>query len=635
MSAGFNRKNFYWWKDSKDQIHESVFQYIQFLDRNQDYRTQENLKNMRLYGNFDMMGTRAYSYMRTESSYSIQNRVTYNVVQSMVDTVVSKITKNKPKPTFLTSGGDFSLQRRAKKLTKFSEGQFQNTDFYSKASIAFLDSCIFGTGCLKIFKQNNEIKVERVFIEEIVVDDSESLYGDPRQMHQTKFIHKDVLKDMFPKYAAAIEAATADARDPNRTDLSNMMNTDMVRVIESWHLPSGKDAKDGKHAITIHDATLFEEDYKKDYFPFVFFRWGLRPLGFFGQGIADQLTGLQMEINKILRTIQVSMHLVSIPKIYVEAGSKIVSAHLNNKIGGVIKYQGAPPTPGPLANVPPELFAHLQNLYARAFEIIGVSQLSAQSSKPSGLDSGKALREFNDIETERFMSVGLRYEKAFMEAAKQMIDLAKEIDEETDGFKVKVQGKKFLETISWSEVDLPDEKYSMAVFPTSSLSSTPSGRFKDVQELLQAGFIGKEEGLKLLDFPDLESFYNMANAGVEDIDRQIELMIDKGEYQTPEPYQNLNLGIVKMQQAYLMFKSQKAPEDRLELFRRWIEDANALMQRATDAAAQEAGQLAAAEEIPANPADALVAGDPNAALVAEDPQAVAEAQPTSEILPQG
>ena len=86
--------------------------------------------------------------------------------------------------------------------------------------------------------------------------------------------------------------------------------------------------------------------------------------------------------------------------------------------------------------------------------------------------------------------------------------------------------------------------------------------------------------LKLLDFPDLESFYQFSNAGGADIDRCIELIIDEGDYQAPEPYQNLDMGIKKMQQAYLLYRTQNAPESRLDLFRRWIEDAKALTDRA-------------------------------------------------------
>jgi len=576
-----------WWAQSASKIHESVFAYIKHLDTDQSYRQAENFKFMKMYGNFDLYNLRSYQYLKNENSVSTQNRITLNIVQSMIDTVVSKIGKNKPKPTFLTEGGDWSQQTRAKKLTQFAEGQFQATDFYAKAVIAFQDSAIFGTGCLKIFKENSEIKVERVFIDEIVVDDKESFYGDPRQMHQKKFIHRDILIQMFPNKKSAIMVASSN----KATYFSASENSNnLLLVTESWHLKSGPKAKDGKHAISIENETLFQETYEKDYFPFVFFRWGVRPLGFFGQGLSEQLQGLQLEINKILKTIQVSMHLVSIPKIFIEASSKIVDSHIDNKIGGIIKYAGQPPIPSALGSIPPELFSHLDRLYQRAYEIAGISQLSATSAKPAGLNSGKALREYNDLETERFMSVAQRYEKVFLDATRIMIDLAKEIDEEiktsesenaSDGYKLKVKGKSFLQTIKWKDVELDEDQYVMSMFPTSALSSSPASRLQDVQELIQAGFVSKEDAMKLLDFPDLQGFYNYNNAGIEDIERAIEKMIDDGDYNTPEPYQNLEYGIVKMQQAYLLFRSKGAPEERLELFRRWIEDAKAIMERAT------------------------------------------------------
>ena len=85
-------------------------------------------------------------------------------------------------------------------------------------------------------------------------------------------------------------------------------------------------------------------------------------------------------------------------------------------------------------------------------------------------------------------------------------------------------------------------------------------------------------------FPVTIQSYNFNNAGLEDIERAIELIIDEGKYETPEPYQNLQLGITKMQQAYLLYRSQNAPEERLELFRRWIEDAAALLKKAQEPA---------------------------------------------------
>jgi hypothetical protein len=617
-----------WWKDTP-KPHEDVFQYVKYLDSDQSYKQSDNFKHMRLYGSYEMNHLRSYQQLRTES-VSVQNRVTLNVIQSMIDTVVSKITKNRPKPTFLTDGGDFSQQRRAEKLTQFIEGQFQATDFYAKSALAFLDSCIFGTGALKIFrggKDNSEIKVERIFIDEIRIDDRESFYGEPRQMHQIKFIHKDVLKEMFPDRKTEIEMVGADnsAYSPYPKQ-----NIDMIMVVESWHLKSGPDATDGKHMISIESATLFEEEYDKEYFPFVFWRWGLRPLGFFGQGLSEQLSGLQLEINKILRTIQVIMHL-GVPKVFVEASSKVVTSHLDNKIGAIIKYAGTKPEEGRLISVPPELFNHLDRLYSRAYEIAGISQLSAQAQKPAGLDSGKALREFNDLETERFMSVAQRYEKTFLDAAKIMIHLAKEIAEDTKNFSVKVKGKKFLRTIKWKEVDMDEDQYVMTVFPTSALSSTPAARLQDVQELIQAGFVSKEDAMRLLDFPDLQAFYNYSTASGEDIMNLIEGFIEEGKYQTPEPFQNLVYGREKMQMAYLHFKANNAPDEKLELFRRWIQEADDLLRKSEaeavkqQIAAQNAVQQASAEQLAAEEAAQGVDTGPVDPLMGEPTPEDAEA----------
>ena len=594
-----------WWLKEKSQIHEAVVPYIKRLAQQQNYREEDNKRNMRLYGNSQYMGMSVGGPSSHDNVLSTQHRVTLNVVQSMIDTVTSKITKNKPRPYFLTDGGDWSLQRKAEKLTKFAEGQFYATDLYSKAAIAFKDSGIFGTGALKFFVQDSEIKVERTFIDELTVDDTEAYYGEPRQMHQKKWVHKDVLKQQFPSSAHAIDVAAEIAN--NQWDFITRTDSGMILVIESWHLPSGKKAKDGKHTIVIDNATLFEERYSKTYFPFVFFRWNERPLGFFGQGIAEQLTGLQLEINKILRTIQVSMHLVSVPKLFVEAGSKIVSTHLDNKIGAIIKFAGTRPEPGQLGIIPPELKEHLMFLYQRSFEIVGVSQMSAQSTKPTGLNSGKALRTYNDIESERFLSVGERYEKVFLDATRIMMDLAKDVAEETGNYSVKVPGSKFLSTIKWEDVQMEEDCYLLKCYPTNAFSQEPSAKFQEVQERMQAGLLSRDEGLRLLDFPDLDSVTSLQTAPIKNIERQIEQIVE-GKYQGPEPFQNLQLGITMMQNAYLKYHSENAPDEVLEGFRTWMSEADGLLK-----GAQQAAQAQQAALMP--------------------PQAVPEAPPTSDLMP--
>jgi len=190
------------------------------------------------------------------------------------------------------------------------------------------------------------------------------------------------------------------------------------------------------------------------------------------------------------------------------------------------------------------------------------------------------------------MSVAQRDETATLEAAKHLIDLGKQINEEFGNYQVKTRGSSSMEVLNWDDVHLDDDKYIMQCFPVSALSKSPAGRLQDVQELMAAGLIGKEDGMKLLDFPDLQRFYNFNNAGLENIERTIEIFIDKGTYSTPEPYQNLQLGIVKMQQAYLMYKDSNAPEEKLELFRRWIEDAQSLLKKAEQQVQEQQAMLA-------------------------------------------
>jgi hypothetical protein len=571
----------YWWEIGKSDVNKVLFGVVRFLDQNQGYRQQANIRHMRLYGNLNVLGLTANTYSQTNALNSPFDRISLNIIQSCCDTVTNKIAKNKPKPTFLTSGGDYTLKKKAKNLDKFVQGQFYALDFFPKAQMVFRDACVFGTGALKIYREDDKICAERVFVDELQVDDSEAIHGTPRSMYQRKYVAREVLARMFPKAKDAImHAPKAEQHTPAHKNISNN-----VLVVEAWHLPSNKEATDGRHVICIDTATLVDEKYEKEFFPFVFMRWNPMLLGFWGQGLAEQLVGLQVEINKILRTIQLSFHLMGSPAIFIENGSGIVSAHLSNEVGRIIKFSGTPPihsAPNPVA---PQLLEHLNTLYNRAYEIAGISALSAQSKKPGGLDSGRALREFNDIESERFITVGQMHERFYVDAAKQLIDLAKDIYTDLGEYSVKVKGRKFLEKIDWKDVDLEEDEYMMQVFPTSSLSQTPAGRLQDIQELIQAGFIDKNYALKLLDYPDLEGYMNLANAAIEDIEDLIEKIVDKGEYNPPEPYQNIIVGVQMCQNAYLKYRADGLEEEKLELLRRWMSEAQAMVMMAQEASA--------------------------------------------------
>lgn len=585
-----------WWDDEDPiDVARHIFDTVCYLEKEQLGRRTRNIQCLRLYGNTDMAGMGPFQYTRTHTDPLPENRVKLNVIASMVDTVSAKISKMKPKVTFVTGGGDFSIREKAKKLQKFILGAFYANDVYVKHQQMFRDSCIFDVGALKHYRLGKKIVTERVLPTELYVDTADAMYGEPTHLYHVKFVQKDVLAREYPEQRAAI-LESAGTIDPFRSYTSLDEHKEFVAVIEGWHLKSRTRKTGGRHTIAVEKAVLVDEKYDHDYFPFTFDRWTKAIMGFYGMSLADRLIGNQVEINKMLRIIQRSFHLGSSFKVFLEYGSRIAKEQLNNEIGGLVYYTGVAPQFVVPKVVHEEYFSHLQWLIKSSYEEAGISQLSATSKLPTGLDggSGKALREYNDLETERFVLQAQEYEAGFLTTAKIYIDLAREIGD----IEVVAESKRFVETINWSEIDLENNEFVIQMFPTSMLPQTPSGRLAYIRELLQDGFIDAPWALSLLEFPDIEGYTSLKMAPLEDILDTLEHVLYKGEFVTPEPFQNLQLGIEIFQMAYLKARKDKAPEDRLDLMRRWLEQAQTMLQLSQQPAQAQAA-LPAQEQLDA------------------------------------
>lgn len=593
-----------WWKEPEEDQFLHITAVTNGIIESQSYRQIQNLRYARLYANQEILGFGVGLYDRTNQT-AISNRISYNVVKACVDTACSKIAKMRPRVIALTSGGSWSLQQRSKKLSKFIAGVFKDSNAYQEMSAAFQDAAVFGTGAVKVYHDGERIHTERVFINELIVDDAEGVYGKPRQMHQIKYISKDVLIDMFPEKAQEILNASGQIKFDRA--LPSSFSGDMAVVRESWHLRSGKNAKDGRHCITIENCTLLSEPYERDYFPFIIMRWSRKLLGFFGMGLGEELLGIQIEINKLLRDIQSAQNLACVPRVLIESGSSVVEDHINNKIGSIVKYTGTKPDIVTANAMPSELYNHLETLFNKAFSITGISQLSASSQKPAGLNSGVALREYQDIETERFALVSQHYEDCFIQLGEQIIDLASELAELNPQLSITVPGSNLIEEIKWKDIKVGQDQFLLQLYPASLLPTQPAGRLQKVQELLQSGMINQTTAKALLDFPDIEDAMDMELAAWNDIHAVIEHIMETDEYSAPEPFMNPQLCIQIAQSYYLKAKTRRVEEEKLELLRRFIEDSAALIE-------------AAQPPQPEQP---------------EVPQAVPEAPPVSDLLPQG
>jgi hypothetical protein len=570
-----NKERRWWMLDGQDAA-DVISGTLNLIRDAQSFRATQWIVSARLYGNLAPTTLAGVSFSKLAAQQpALRDRISYNLVQSVVDTAVAKVARNRPKPLFLTSGGNYKKQREAKKMNAFLDGVFYENATHEIGTTVFRDAAVWGDGFIHVFAKGDRVCHERVMSSEIFVDDVESLYGSPRQMHRVKQVDRQVLFDMFPDDADKIAGAK-----PSKTEeAGRSIVADMLTVRESWHLPSGPGADDGKHCITIDGAVLGEmEPWPHQWFPFARCQWSPRLYGYWGQGLAEQLQNIQLEINKLLWVIQRSFHLAGSFKVFIENGSKVVKEHLNNDVGSIINYTGTPPQYVVPPIVSQEIFAHLQNLINKGYEQAGISQLAASSLKPEGLNSGRAIREYNDIQTDRFHTVAKSYENMFMDVARLSIEVVKMIAAEKEGYKVRVPGRKAVQDIEWNDIKLSDEDYVMQCYPVSSLPNDPAGRLQTIQEYAQAGFLSPRQARRLLDFPDLDQVESLANAEEDYLTGVFDRIVDDGDYTSPDPLDDLQLSKQLCLEYYAKGKANNLREDRLELLRRYLAQINEIEQ---------------------------------------------------------
>lgn len=570
-----------WWiEDNPDKAASQMLTTAAYLKESQAYRYRQTAVYARLYGNQSLYSFAGSNISKMDQTQGLpQERPTFNLVQSVTDTLVSRISQSRPQPVFLTDNSDYKQRTLAKKLNNFILGEFYQTKTYELATTALRDALVAGTGVLHTFETNdNKVGLERVLLTELLIDPNEAMYGEPRQLYRIKLVDRNVLIANFPKFKAKLEIASK-AYPDNSADSSKTVS-DLIMVVEGWHLRSGKNANDGRHTLACSSGYLVDEEYKKDRFPFTFVHYAPRLLGFWAQGVAEQLMGTQMELNSILYTISRAIKLVGVPRVFQEDGSKVVAAHHNNEVGVIVKYRGVKPTYEVAPCNAPELYAERDKLIAYGYQQSGVSALQASSQKPQGLDSGEAIRTYDDISTDRFASLSRRYDNMFIDLAYQIIDLAKDICERDGNYSTVYPNKNSTKEIDLKKADLIADTFVIQCFTQSSLPKDPAGRLAKVTEMVQSGMVSLQEGRRLLDYPDLEQIEKLANAGEERIFQILDDIIETGKYTPPDPFMDLQLATQLTVQYINLYGQAKLEESKAQKLRDFFAQIQAIKQAA-------------------------------------------------------
>lgn len=562
-----------WWleKDS-DARGSQLCATLAYLKQGQNSRLRQLAIFARMYS-----GQPLFSFIGSNLSLADQsaplapNRATYNAIASITDTLVSRITQNRPAPVFLTDNGDYKQRNLAKKLNSFILGEFYRTKAYETGEYILTDALGWaGTGALKVYKtKDRKVAIERKLLSSLFVDQQEAAHGDPRRLYEVALYDREVLLAMFPdkeKVLAKAEKATVD-----KSAAASKTVSDLVMVVEGWSLPSGEDTGDGRHTIACSSGELFDEPWRRKTFPFVFLNYTKRTLGFWAMSVAEKQMGSQLELNSLLDTISKSIKLTGVPRVFYEMGSKVNKASFSNKIGMLIPYQGTKPTVEVSQCVPAEMYAERDSIIQRMYNSEGVSELSATSRKPEGLDSGEAQRVYQDVNAERFAALEKRYSNFYVDLAYQFMDNVREIVEEDGKYEtVFVDQRQGRKQVALNSAKLLDDTFVIQCYTESSLPKDPAGRLSTVTEWIQSGYVTVQQGMRLMNFPDLGQHTVLANAAEERIYQQLDEIVESGSEEMPDQFMPIPLCEQIVTQYINLYATCKLEEEKMQKLQGWF-----------------------------------------------------------------
>lgn len=573
---------FWWTKEDDNAAATEMFGLVEQLKSDQGSRETDLRYWLSLYVNRNLASLSGRDYLSPARLAGERERLSINVVESCIDTVANRLDLNKPKPFFATSAATWEEKQRAKALNKFMDGLFYECRIAEDIQPAVrLDALWSGSGVAKVCDENDRVKVEWVHPLDLTVDPGEAKHGKPRSIYQDAVVSRSVAiatwgeGESGGKETPIIEMILK--ADGPESD-GEATRADLVVIREGWHLASKKGANDGKHIVAVSTGALLVEDYDEEDFPFEVLHYKRRPMGFWGGGMAEELSGIQTEMNYTTQKIQRMLKMNS-SRTFMRRQARVPKTSVTNEAGAIIECDDPTDVKTVADNaVPPEFFNHTDRLYEWSFQKAGVSMLAATGKKPAGLDSEPAQRAYNDTTNERFAKFLGNDEKFAVGLGNKMVACMQRIAKRKKGsYTVRLAVKGKLKMLDWKEVQIDEDKRVLQCLPISSLPTQPAQRLQTISEWISMGWIDAEKGRDLMNMPDLDDATSLAVAALHDIEATISAILEDGHYTDPEKYQNLQLGLKMMTSAYLRARMDGAPEEKLTLMRQWIDAASEML----------------------------------------------------------
>ena len=445
-----------------------------------------------------------------------------NVIKSCIDTLTSKIAQSKVRPFFNTQNGTFKDIQTVKQAQAFFDLFYDLQNVNKKVSETFRDSCIFEQGVIYI----NEVSknIEKALPWQVFVRPAEVTYNKlTRVYYERKDFPTTLLEDELVNKA-------------------QIQNNDYCTYGVYY------DTFNHIKAELIDGVVIRKTVYKPSKLPFIFLHYCSPIVGNTSQSVVDMLNSIQLEIDNLMMKIKDASQLNPALTFCVPKGSSVKTSQLNNRVGQILEYTatpnmtGSPVTVATPAFIDSQYMQLIEELKQSAYELVGISQLSAMSTKPTGLDSGVALSTMENIESDRFETQLNQVIRAYVDIAKTCIEVFPEEDT------ILPEDNQRL-SIKWKDIVEESNRMVVQFSAADSLSKDPSTKLQQLQMLAQTGIIPQTRIAQFMELPDIQSGYSLSNNAINAVLTCINDCIEKDIFEVPDyiPFLMLKEEIINTQ----------------------------------------------------------------------------------------
>ena len=484
--------------------------------------------NMDLTSQNDSTTVGFYNAGNAENTSMIQE----NVIRSCIDTLGSKIASQKVTPFFNTVNGTFREIQVVKAAQQFFDILYDELNVNKTVVQAFVDSCITDRGIIYVNKDNKNM--ERIQPWQFFFDPREYAYG---QLTHCAFKKTD--------YPASLLT--------EKTDLQT------VTLHEYWSI------KEHIHATYIEELNKVSFDkWDANILPFAILRWSNPVKASSSTCVVDLLFGIQKQINYLLSQIKDASKSSFGIKYIVPTDSDVKINRLNNSNGEVIEYtpQMTPNGVMPVQPITPafmdgQWFTALQQFKQDAYEMVGISQLSAMSQKPSGLNTGVGLQTMEDIESDRF-------ETQLNSVIRVYVDIAKICMEVFDPLEEVLPSSIYRGHITWKDITEARNLMSIQFSSLDKISKDPVVKQQIISQWVNSGYISRAHAMQLMEVPDDTRGYSLMNNSLNAVMSVIDDCVEKDIYDVPI-YIDTALLKEEITSTLLSLKAAQNPENEVDI----------------------------------------------------------------------